>query len=72
MKHVTLALPELALIAATRAAAGVGLGLLLADHVPPGARRAVGWSLMLLGVFSTAPLAVNVIDGARAAAATTP
>jgi hypothetical protein len=66
MRHVTLALPELALIAATRAAAGVGLGLLLADHLPPGARRAAGWTLMLIGVFSTLPLAVNVLDNSRA------
>jgi hypothetical protein len=67
MRPTTLALSELALIAATRAAAGIGLGFLLADHLPGGARRAVGWALILLGVFGTAPLAVNVLANTDAA-----
>jgi hypothetical protein len=58
-KRVTL--PELALVAGTRAVLGVGLGLLLAGRMSDGQRRAVGWSLFLAGALSTIPLAVEVL-----------
>ena len=41
MRDVQITLPELVLIAGTRAALGGGLGLLLADRLPEGERRAV-------------------------------
>jgi hypothetical protein len=63
--HVTLA--ELALIAGTRAALGAGLGLLLADRLPEGQRKAVGWTLVLIGALSTIPLAFEVLGGSRLA-----
>ena len=44
--HVTL--PELALVAGTRAALGGGLGLLLADRLSAEQRRAIGWTLLML------------------------
>jgi len=59
----TLTLPELGLIAATRAALGAGLGLLLADRMKRDQRRAVGWTLLAVGVLSTIPLAAQVIFG---------
>ena len=65
MKQTLLTLPELALIAGTRAAAGLGVGFLLADHVPGAARRTIGWTLVLLGLLSTFPLAVNVLQNSR-------
>jgi hypothetical protein len=58
-KKVTL--PELALVAGTRAVLGVGLGLLLAGRLSDDQRRAVGWSLFLVGALSTIPLAVEVL-----------
>ncbi len=57
--HVTL--PELALVAGTRAALGAGLGLLLADRMPEGQRRAVGWTLFLIGAISSIPLAFDIL-----------
>lgn len=57
----TLTLPELGLIAGTRAALGAGLGLLLADRLKREQRRAVGWTLLAVGVLSTIPLAAQVI-----------
>src|SRR5438105_2901266 len=57
----TVTLPELALIAGTRAALGAGLGLLLADRLKDEQRRAVGWTLLAVGVLSTIPLATQVI-----------
>lgn len=60
MKETRLTLPELALIAGTRAAAGAGLGLLLANRLSESQRRAVGWTLLLVGAISTVPLALEV------------
>jgi hypothetical protein len=57
-KNVTL--PELAALAATRAAGGAGLGLLLAPKLGAANRRKVGWALLGLGVLSTIPIAVHL------------
>jgi hypothetical protein len=56
--HVTL--PELVLVAGTRAAIGAGLGLLLADRLTAEQRRAAGWTLLLFGAISTVPLAFEI------------
>jgi uncharacterized membrane protein YfcA len=61
--HVTL--PELALIAGTRGMLGAGLGLLLADRLPESQRKAVGWTLLLVGVVTTIPLALEVFGAGR-------
>jgi hypothetical protein len=60
MKETRVTLPELALIAGTRAAAGAGLGLLLANRLSESQRRAAGWTLLLVGALSTVPLALEV------------
>ncbi len=60
MKETRVTLPELALIAGTRAAAGAGLGLLLSNRLSDSQRRAVGWTLLLVGALSTVPLALEV------------
>lgn len=61
MRETHLALPDLALIAGTRALLGAGVGLLLADRLDPDRRRAVGWTLVLVGALTTIPLAIEVI-----------
>ena len=58
----TLTLPELAMIAGTRAMLGAGVGLLLADRLNKDQRRAVGWTLLGIGVLTTIPLAANVLS----------
>jgi hypothetical protein len=55
-----LSLPEIALIAVTRAAIGFGAGLLLADKFKRERRKTIGWSLFLTGVASTIPIAMHV------------
>src|SRR5437588_7393887 len=65
MRETRLTLPELALVAGTRAALGAGLGLLLADRLDADQRRAVGWSLFLVGALTTIPLAFEVFGGGR-------
>ena len=68
MKETRLTLPELALIAGTRAALGAGTALLLGDRLPKEQRKAVGWTLFLVGIVTTVPLLAEVLgkrDGKR-------
>ena len=65
MRQTALTIPELALVVGTRAAAGLGLGLLLADHLPASARRPIGWTLVLAGLLTTFPLAIDVFEHSR-------
>jgi hypothetical protein len=68
MRETRVTLPQLALIGGTRAALGMGLGLLLADRWPAEQRRAIAWTLLLVGVVSTVPLALEVLGDLRAPA----
>jgi len=61
MRHVDLPLHELAIVGATRALGGLGIGLLVADRLAPDARRAVGWTLVGLGLLTSLPLAASVV-----------
>ncbi len=69
MRETRVTLPELGLIAMTRVALGAGLGLLLANRLPEDQRKAVGWTLLLMGALSTVPLAFEVLGGSRLDAA---
>jgi hypothetical protein len=61
MKERRMTLPEIGLIGGTRALLGAGIALLLADKLNDDQRKAVGWTLFLVGAISTIPLAVNVL-----------
>ena len=65
MKRVEVSLPELALIASTRGMLGAGAALLLADRLDKDQRRAVGWTLLLVGALSTIPLAIDIFSKRR-------
>jgi hypothetical protein len=67
MRQTQVTMPELALIAGTRAILGAGLALLLADRLPADQRKAVGWTMLLIGALSTIPLALEVMGGGRLA-----
>ena len=58
--HVTLPLPLLFGIVATRAALGVGIGLLLADKLK-GKRHAVAAALITIGAVTTIPAAIALV-----------
>ena len=62
MKPRQITIPQLALIAGTRGALGAGVGLLLSDRLSRDERRAVGWTLLLVGVLTTIPLAFEVLS----------
>jgi hypothetical protein len=61
MKTSELTLPEVGLIAATRAMLGAGIALLLADRLNQDQRKAIGWTLFAMGAISTIPLAIDVL-----------
>ena len=61
MKERSLTVPELALIAGTRIALGVGIGLLLSDKLNEDNRKGAGWALLVVGVLTTIPLVMNVL-----------
>ncbi len=60
VKTVTLTLPDVALLAGTRAVLGAGVALLLADKLDPKQRQSVGWTLTAIGLLTTIPLALEV------------
>lgn len=61
MRKSTLTIPEIALIGATRGALGAGIALLLGDKLDRKERRAVGWTLFLVGIATTIPLVFVVL-----------
>jgi len=61
MKKTYLSMPELALVAGTRAALGAGAALLFGDRLARGQKKAVGWALFLVGVATTVPILAIVI-----------
>lgn len=61
----TLTAPEIGLIAGTRMAFGVGIGLLISSRLSNDQRRAAGWALALVGGLTTIPLIAHVITGRR-------
>ena len=61
MKEKKLTIPEIGLIAMTRAILGVGIGLLLSEKLNPDQRKAIGWTLLAVGALTTIPIVANVL-----------
>ena len=70
MKKTEITLPEIALIAGTRGILGAGLGLLMSERLSEAQRKAIGWSLFLVGAISTIPLAFEVLGRTYSSAST--
>ena|SRR5579884_625176 len=64
-KTAEVSLPEMALIAGTRALLGAGVGFLLSDRFNLNQRRAIGWTLVMVGAITTIPLALEVFGKER-------
>jgi hypothetical protein len=60
-------LPELVLIAGTRGMLGAGIGLLAAGKLTDDQRRAVGGTLLAIGLITTIPLVLQVFGRREAA-----
>lgn len=65
MKRLPLAIPEIALISVTRAALGAGVGFLLGQKLNNKSRRAVGWSLVAVGLVTTVPILAQLFSSRR-------
>jgi len=61
MKATCISIPELALIAGTRAALGAGIALILGEQLTKEQKKAIGWTLLLVGVVTTVPIMAIVI-----------
>lgn len=57
MKRLDLSIPEFGFVVATRAALGVGIGLLAADRLSRCNRRRIGATLLAVGALTTIPAA---------------
>jgi hypothetical protein len=55
-------IPEIMLIAGTRVALGVGLGLLISDQLNRDQRKGAGWALLAVGVLTTIPIVKGVLS----------
>src|SRR5207237_5854308 len=61
MKERSLTLPEIGLIAGTRVALGVGIGLLISDRLNKDQRKAAGWALFGMGLVTTFPIVAGIL-----------
>ena len=59
-KERKLIIPQIMLIAGTRAALGIGIGLLIADWLTQDQRIGAGWALVTVGILTTIPLLMEV------------
>ena len=65
MRSVLLTVPSFAFIVATRAALGVGVGLLASTRMPENRRRRIGAALVALGAATTVPAVMEVMRGRK-------
>jgi hypothetical protein len=54
-------IPEASLLAGTRVALGVGIGLLISDRLNNDQRRTAGWVLLAVGVVTTIPIVTGLL-----------
>ena len=62
-----LTIPEIGLIAGTRVALGIGIGLLLSNKLTRSQRGGAGWALLGVGIITTVPLILAVRSKQRVA-----
>jgi hypothetical protein len=67
MKEYSVSGPELALVALTRGLLGAGIGYLSASRLTDEQRRAIGGTLVLVGIATTIPLVWEVFNHAGTA-----
>jgi hypothetical protein len=60
MMQRVVTVPDMILIAGTRVALGVGIGLLLSRKLREGVREGAGWALLAIGALTTIPLVMKV------------
>jgi hypothetical protein len=61
MRRTSLTVPEVLLLAGTRVALGIGVGLLISEKLDRDVRRGAGVALFAVGAISTIPLVMRVL-----------
>src|SRR5215831_17070662 len=61
MKQHEVTVPQIGLIAGTRAMLGAGIALLLSEKLSDEQRRAIGWTLVAVGALTTIPLVLQLL-----------
>jgi len=59
-KQLSMSIPQLGLVAATRGLIGFGAGLMLANKISRDKRKAIGLPIFIAGVASTIPIALHI------------
>ena len=67
MNSLVLDVPDFGFIVSTRAALAAGIALLAANNLPEERRRAIGATLIAVGVVTTIPAVMSVMRGLRRA-----
>ena len=62
MKQHEVTVPQIGLIAGTRAMLGAGIALLLSEKLTDEQRRAIGWTLVAVGALTTIPLVLQLFS----------
>ena len=62
MKQHEVTVPQIGLIAGTRAMLGAGIALLLSEKLSDEQRRAIGWTLVAVGALTTIPLVLQLFS----------
>lgn len=55
-----MSIPEIGLLAITRALLGAGVAFVIADRLDTRERKAVGWTLTGVGIVTTVPLLIDL------------
>ncbi|HEX7624046.1 MAG TPA: hypothetical protein VF400_10785 [Anaeromyxobacteraceae bacterium] len=66
MRQKIATAPDIMLIAGTRVALGVGIGLLVSKRLRKEARKRAGWALLAIGALTTIPLVLKLRTARRA------
>ena len=69
MTQRSMSIPEIMLIAGTRVALGVGVGLLISDKLDRHARKAAGIALVAVGALTTIPIIAGILEKPKTTAA---
>ena len=62
MSQRAMTIPEIMLIAGTRAALGAGIGLLVGEKLNRDTRRGAAYALLLVGILSTIPIVFGILE----------
>lgn len=62
MKQHEVTVPQIGLIAGTRAMLGAGIALLLSEKLSGEQRRATGWTLVAVGALTTIQLVLQLFS----------